>query len=106
MPANLRCTFCSDAFNWSHADSAHRCDDCGSFGHGSGHPLCVKTRDALSASTVTRTCPSCKMVGKVNLSFTVFTGGDCIVCMDSKPTVIFDECRHANVCVDCVTRID
>lgn len=49
-------------------------------------------------------CPTCRIVGLVDLEYTVF-GTECVVCMEARPCVVIRECRHANVCVDCVRRL-
>ncbi len=45
------------------------------------------------------------MRGPVDVSKTVFTGADCTVCFESKPCVVFERCRHANVCADCAAHL-
>lgn len=80
---------------WTHTKNAHHCTTCGSRGDDCECPL-----------HATRKCPSCNTFGEVNVKHKIFTGGDCLVCMDSKPMVVFSTCKHANVCVECVVRLE
>ena len=52
-----------------------------------------------------RTCPHCKTYGRVDLGSVVYTGADCSICFESNPCVVFEACRHANVCATCAERL-
>ena len=49
-------------------------------------------------------CPVCKVEGEADPSCIVFTGGDCVVCMEQGPCVLFP-CRHAVVCSECTRKL-
>ena len=48
-------------------------------------------------------CPICKVKGGVGQ--TVYTGADCVVCMEAGPCVLFSGCSHAVVCRLCAARL-
>lgn len=50
-------------------------------------------------------CPMCRVTSVISLENTIFGTGDCAVCMENRPFVIFQECHHATVCVECVRRM-
>tara|TARA_X000000950_G_scaffold278363_1_gene369153 strand:- start:855 stop:1694 length:840 start_codon:yes stop_codon:yes gene_type:complete len=50
-------------------------------------------------------CPACREIDYVNIDFCIYTGTQCNVCMEDKPKVIFNECKHALTCRDCVIKI-
>lgn len=52
-----------------------------------------------------RTCPHCKSYGHVDVHSVVYTGADCSICFESRPCVVFEACRHANVCAECAVRL-
>jgi hypothetical protein len=94
LPNQFQCTVpgCISARN--HKITAHECSVCHRFGH----------QCSNIDTYIQRTCPTCKAVGDVDTSFTIF-GNTCVVCLDSEPCVIFKACRHANVCVKCVNQL-
>lgn len=94
------CTVPNCGNTWSHTTEAHHCSACGS--RGTAH-LINCPRDVLPL--ITRTCPSCKVTSSVDRNTRIFTGMDCIVCMESGPVVLFASCKHANVCAECVGRL-
>ena len=98
MPPERQCTIDGCVTAWTHETEAHHCTVCGSRGEGSC--TCVRVE-----RQVVRTCPHCKEVGNVDLAFRLFTGGDCTICMESGPMMVFDACHHANVCKDCVLKL-
>jgi len=57
----------------------------------------------LSAPSLEVTCPICKVKGSVGQ--TVYTGADCVVCMEAGPCVLFSGCSHAVVCRPCAERL-
>ena len=50
-------------------------------------------------------CPACREIDYVNIDFCIYTGTQCNVCMEDKPKVIFNKCKHALTCRDCVIKI-
>lgn len=79
---------------WSHTKEAHHCAHCGARG-GCGCPTTCRVA-----------CPLCKVEDPaVDASCVVYTGSDCVVCLESGPCVIFGACRHAVVCAACVRRL-
>lgn len=93
MPENMQCSVRGCTLSQYHTTSAHHCDYCGCV----GNPSCC--------SYMIRKCPSCKSFSVVDVSVTLFTGSDCIVCLERKPCAVFRDCRHANVCAECVIRL-
>lgn len=94
MPEAERCGIqeCASAY---HSTDAHHCSTCGNRGKDN---CCVATK-------LYRKCPTCRVSSTVDLSFKLFTGGNCVVCMESVPCIVF-ECMHANVCAECVVHLD
>ena len=78
-----------------HSSASHVCDNCGTRG----------MSDCCNRSIIQKKCPSCKKDGNIIISDLVFTSGDCIICFDKTPMVVFQPCRHANVCLPCARRI-
>jgi hypothetical protein len=102
----------------SHTRAAHHCRRCGA----RGGSCCLPPPDSPPPTpppppdspptppvtidlTLERTCPQCRGRGPVDLECTVFTGGECVVCYEAGPCVVFSACRHAVACVDCVRRM-
>lgn len=79
--------------SWSHSRHAHCCASCRAHG------------DECRCNTHSRQCPTCKTIGDVRTDLKKYTGGDCIVCYESKPMVEFTACGHVNVCAECVVRL-
>ena len=100
--ANL-CTVEGCSHRELHVTSAHHCRLCNRHG---GNCCSHTRRRRLASSIVTRACPTCRVTGNVDLGYSVFSGGDCVVCMESKPCVVMETCRHANVCRDCMLRLE
>ena len=94
------CTVPDCVNTWSHTTEAHHCSACGS--RGTTH---TSTCPRNTLPLITRTCPSCKVTSSVDRNTRIFTGMDCIVCMESGPVVLFSSCKHANVCAVCVERL-
>ena len=56
-------------------------------------------------SRVQRKCPHCNVTGPVDLNNSYFTNSECIVCTEVAPCVLFEACRHINVCSSCADRL-
>jgi hypothetical protein len=91
MPVSDYCTIPACTFPWTHTTSAHHCATCGSRA-----PECVCQH---------RKCPQCNAIGAVNLDKPIFTGGECIICYESGPVVLFERCNHAIVCAGCAVQL-
>lgn len=78
----------------THQRSAHVCATCGARGGG-----CACTTHLI------RRCPMCNTDSSVDLTTELYTGTDCVVCMQSGPVVVFTSCRHATVCKACALRL-
>jgi len=102
---------------WTHTTAAHHCPTCGAR---CGACACANaaTADAAAGAgdddrTVAfggtsprRRCPLCRVVSAYDPARPVHTGGECCVCMDVRPCVVFAACRHATVCAACAERLD
>ena len=97
---NTPCTVESCSHKEFHVTAAHYCSICKRFGG-----TCDHTRTRRTTHIVSRRCPTCRVLGPVDLEYSVFSGGDCVICLDSKPCVVMQNCRHANVCKDCMRRM-
>ena len=86
------CTVEECTHPWTHVMEAHHCGRCGERGGGCG---CGEKKK----------CPLCRLVSGVDVERPVHTGGECCVCMEAKPCVVFEACRHATVCADCASRL-
>lgn len=80
----------------THQRYAHVCATCGTRGGG-----CTCT----TASHVARRCPMCNTHSSVDLTNDLYTGTDCVVCMQPGPVVVFTSCKHATVCRACALRL-
>ena len=89
------CTVEGCTHAWTHVVEAHHCGRCGERGGGCG---CEREEEQ-------KKCPHCRLVSRVDVERPVHTGSECCVCMDVKPCVVFEACRHATVCVDCALRL-
>ena len=81
---------------WSHMNEAHHCLSCGKRGG-------CDCRN--SAGIITKTCPSCKVISNIDTKYELFTGGECIVCLQFTKMVVFEKCHHANVCSSCIQKL-
>ena len=97
---NTPCTVESCRHKEFHITAAHHCGICNRFGG-----TCDHTRTRRTTYIVSRACPACRVPGPVDLEYSVFSSGDCVICLDSKPCVVMQNCRHANVCKDCMQRL-
>lgn len=103
LPADRRCRVPGCRFAWSHALEAHHCSVCHARGGGgTGCAHCAVADPAPLPRLVA--CPMCR-VESADPTTVVFTGADCVVCMAPAPCVLFDVCRHATVCRECVARL-
>ena len=120
LPASLRCTVPHCASSAHHTTSAHVCEVCGSRG---GHCECCVDDGAgvapghaapafdpagalpgAPAAQQVRACPLCRAHGPVDLTRLLFTGADCVVCLQGKPLVAF-ACNHVVVCAECAAQL-
>lgn len=85
-------------YPWSHTSDAHHCAACGFRGPGC---TCRRARSSI----LTKQCPLCKQTSAVDTAHGIFTGADCVVCLESGPVVIFSGCRHAAVCARCIPQL-
>lgn len=92
FPPHMHCAVPSCQLAWTHTTAAHHCETCGQRGQGCGCGVAV----------LRKKCPSCRRLSDVDVDAPLYTGGDCLVCAEPKPVVVFSACRHANVCADCV----
>ena len=56
----------------------------------------------LGESTIHKKCPICREYSNVNLTNQIFTGTECVICMENKKKIVFDKCKHASVCHESV----
>lgn len=95
LPSHMFCDRLNCDTPWSHTKDGHFCRVCCQFGDAC---TCVQL--------LSRMCPTCKRVsGSINPLKKKFTGGECIICYESRAMVEFEECGHVNVCTECVLRL-
>ena len=95
IPCTEWCTSISCSNRYTHTLEAHNCIICGKRGACEEH----------DTSSLFMTCPFCKQEGYVDLKNEIFTGTECIICMENSKVVIFNNCKHALTCKLCVMRI-
>ena len=91
---HYNCTVTGCKQPWSHSNEAHICQ-------------CNKREncDCQTMEVVEKTCPTCKATSSVHIKYQLFTGSDCIVCLQSNMMIVFEKCRHANVCLECLLKL-
>ncbi len=118
----------------THLTCAHKCGSCGDIGHGPtecDYPkkkkifsqLCIiidyydcsvpgcsqpwsHSKEAhVSDFNPIKKCPTCKEKTFVDTIHQIVTGFECMVCLKETSMVVFEKCRHANVCCDCALKI-
>ena len=94
LPLDIQCNVLSCISRGNHTTEAHICSICGTRG---GTCTC--------GHVLTRKCPICRVVSDVDLANKIFTGGECLICMEQKVVVVFDKCKHAQVCSECVSKL-
>jgi hypothetical protein len=99
---SVQCSISGCPYPFSHMTSAHHCYGCGKRGVNCCWGF---TRSARNKTLENIECPSCKAINSVDCDLQIFTGGDCIVCMEPKKMVILKTCKHANVCFDCCSKL-
>lgn len=107
LPTSIQCTIPNCNRKWSHTTEAHHCYTCG--GRGLQHtPTCPENVSQINNTTtniINIQCPHCKTNGNVDLNFELFTGTECTICMNQTRMIVFDTCRHANICKECALRL-
>ena len=121
LPTDLRCTVPECPNPWTHTCEGHHCLTCGSREPCAcaqaepgqpqqSPPPSPRTTPRLSdpaaappSNLQLTTCPLCKVQGPVGHE--VFTGAECLVCMEAGPCVVLTACRHAVVCRACAARL-
>lgn len=88
LPAHLHCGIAGCTHRTTHQDSAHHCLSC---------------RKRQCAGCVVRSCPLCRTTSAVSAS--VYTNASCVVCFEDGAKAVFDGCRHAVVCWQCVEKL-
>lgn len=94
LPRSMWCTVEHCPSIKTHTTASHHCHVCGLHGRTNHRPWC---------SERTASCPLCKVASTSRRQ--VFTGSECIVCMEPGPVVVFEACAHAIVCKACVERL-
>ena len=99
---------------WTHSSAAHHCERCRNRpSECQCQPMASQASALTSVPTSVPTnsqatvykCPTCRSSSRVDLTMTLFTGAECVVCLESKPLTFFSGCRHATVCADCVVHL-
>ena len=95
------CDVVDCSYRWLHTTCAHWCRRCARFG---GGQICcqINAESEEDAENAKVRCPTCRTLNTVDVSVVVHAGAECCVCFQSGPTVVFPQCRHANVCSSCV----
>ena len=97
LPRNRWCTVEGCDNRMFHITSSHVCIHCSGRGgyHNTGCPLFAPTIQ----------CPTCKAESIADFGSLLYTGADCIICLEAGPVVAFKPCGHANVCSSCARRL-
>lgn len=108
----VRCTARDCPAPQTHSFEAHVCAACDRRGPECACvpstllPTTPATTPHAAAEVVRACCPTCRTAcAAVDLTRTVFTGAECVVCTETAPAVVFPTCRHATVCAACVRRL-
>jgi hypothetical protein len=76
----------------THTSAGHFCKDCNKRG---GCNCALK-----------KVCPTCKETSEIDPKLIFYTGGDCIICMEPTPMILFGKCAHVNVCLECALKLN
>lgn len=80
---------------YSHTTEAHVCNICN-----------IRAQSCSCKNVLYNiTCPTCKQITDIDLNFELYTGSQCIICMEDKKMIVFKECKHANTCIDCAKQL-
>lgn len=125
MPDLSWCTFINCVYPWSHSNESHHCYMCGKRGAhsakqcylnpGNEPPQTMLAEAATKhgevmngggmSNIINKVCPMCLTASDVDLNFKIFTDSPCGVCIESNPKIIFNGCKHANVCYKCILKL-
>ena len=115
MPYNNRCNIEGCSFDYSHNRHAHHCGICGQRATHSQLNCPINVGRQISLHTepepepepelINKKCPTCNIFSNIDILKTIFVDSECIICFDKKKIVIFDKCKHANVCIKCVVKL-
>lgn len=116
LPAQLHCQLPRCTRPWTHTSEAHHCAMCGvrmcaACGPRPSRPASPTPRQVAAidltvddnGSDEEHTCPICRRRGPL-LPGHVFAAAECSICMEQKPLVVFEACRHACACAACAAR--
>lgn len=94
LPRSVQCSVPTCTCRHDHTTDAHVC------------PVCLTRGGACDCAQepLRRRCPTCRQFGVVCTSRVLFTGSDCVVCMQTRPLLAF-ECGHVMVCEECCHRL-
>lgn len=90
---HFNCTVPGCPQPWSHSNKAHHCD------------ICNNRENCNCYTIIQKTCPTCRETSNVHTTYQVFTGSDCVICLQPTKMIVFDKCHHANVCFDCLQKL-
>jgi len=97
MSQSEYCTARPCKFPWSHKTVSHHCSLCGNNGH---------ERTVACRYIIEKKCPICNKISTINLQQKIYTDQDCAICLQpDKQKLVFEGCKHAHVCVECVPSI-
>ena len=105
LPSFMHCNAVNCSNRASHTVDAHHCETCGSRSTTCCVDSVVHNNQPYRAILVDVQCPTCKTSSDVHMDRPVFTDADCVICFDSGPCVMFEGCRHANICTNCASRL-
>ena len=105
----MPCTVANCDFRWTHTTEAHHCKACGGRSDLCSCPPCpppidVVNVDEVDEVTICVQCPICRTKNHADLASGVFTGNECVACMQSKKLLVFPTCRHAVMCGECAQK--
>lgn len=100
LPFHMQCNVQTCKGKWTHTTDAHFCEECKIRTSTCEH--CI----LISVNLINKQCPICKQYGNIDLSLELFTGGECVICMEQKKMILFDNCKHANICKECCLQLN
>ena len=97
-----KCTVPGCRYKQFHRTIGHQCSTCNAFGGSCNCSLIVATTENVP---VQKKCPICRIDGSFLPSQQIFTGGECVICMQSTKMIIFS-CGHAQCCLECSLKLE
>ena len=105
LPQMLHCTKTVCEYRWSHNDMAHHCPKCK---QNHSVDVCPLNPRVVPVQNLEICCPLCKTDNKIPSNQMKITGlsETCKVCMGNECQVLFPQCFHICVCIDCANELN